>query len=158
MDSGSSGPDGHRWVGGWHPHRQNMRSCQHQDKEKKTEITPLPASPAILHFHYNKCSGSAHYSCVCGLKRACCHFYECMLLNVCTHMHQYVCMLQFWMSPRWNLCMRSHSSPTLKITNITRDSSLCVKLKLKYLFTLSALLHQFTSLLKKKERKADQNL
>lgn len=33
MDSGPEGPDGHRWVGGWRPHRKDMR--QHQDMKKK---------------------------------------------------------------------------------------------------------------------------
>lgn len=34
MDSGPEGPDGHRWVGGWHPHRQRRRPCHYQDRER----------------------------------------------------------------------------------------------------------------------------
>lgn len=34
MDSGPEGPDGHRWVGGWRPHRQRRWPCHYQDRER----------------------------------------------------------------------------------------------------------------------------
>lgn len=109
MDSGPEGPNGHRWVGGWHPHRQHRLRRQHQDREKKKEITPPPVLLQLTTY-FSMCV------CVClciwPLNKDMCSFvctslHTCMLLNVSAC--SYICRRA---SLCLSLCMLSHTSPT----------------------------------------------
>lgn len=94
MDSGPEGPNGHRWVGGWHPHRQHRRQRQHPDKERQRERERDHTTASDTTHRTTSLSFSVFLSVQAAdpLNKdkwsfVCMTLHESTLLNACEYMH-----------------------------------------------------------------------
>lgn len=115
---------GPRWaqMGGWVAPTQSAHSAVPAPRRGKEERVHTIASDTTLHT-----TPECVCVCVCPYIRTCCHLYA-----VCMYIHtECLCACCSSGCLRAGVCACSHThSPTLKVTNITRDSSLCVKLQI----------------------------